>query len=215
MRRILTIGLIALLFVGAVVFACFDSDPDSLLGNDMSIVTGKHGSYLEIPHFTWPDREKWLEQWKAWKTEQEKMTTIKPADALQTAFPFTLNISFSGFLDDRGQQVTEEIVRLTLFYYSKSGEWMILKDIKDPAYEIVSEGGKSRALFGRHTIPTPMGYNEGEYIPVVFYFQTKSGNYNSFSLNDFLDKRKNLGAPNYAEGANVLAIIVCDNSKPY
>ena len=217
MKRLFTIALTALLFAGAVVFACFDSDPDSLLGNDTSTITGGNGSTVDITHGRLPgfDVGGWLDQWEEYQNEQEKLTKIKPAAAVLTAFPFTLNLAFSGFIDEVGQQVTEEIGRLTLYYYSKSGEWMVLKDIEKPAYEIVSEAGKSRALFGRHTIPTPMGYSAGEYIPVVFYFQTKSGRYSSFPLGQFLNRRRYLGAPNFAEGANVLAVIVRDNTKPY
>ena len=216
MKRIFSIALTALLFAGAVVFACFDSDPDSLLGNNTSTITGGNGSTVDITYNRLPgfDPDDWISVIPP-VDEQNKLTHIVPAAVIQTAFPFTLNIAFSGFIDERGQQVTDEIGRLTLYYYSVSGEWMVLKDIENPAYEIVSEAGKSRALFGRHTIPSPMGYSAGQYIPVVFVFQTKSGRYISFDLNAFLSRRKYLGAPNYAAGANVLAVLVRDNTKPY
>ncbi|MBS1452222.1 MAG: hypothetical protein HP002_02440 [Lentisphaeria bacterium] len=217
MRRIFAIALTALLFAGAVVLACFDSDPDSLLGNDTTTITGENGSSFDVAYPIIPgfNPDEWLDQWEEYQNEQEKLTKIVPVAAIQTAFPFTLNIAFSGFLDEQGQQVTEKIGRLTLYYYSKSGEWMVLKTIENPEYEIVSTAGKSRALFGRHTIPSPMGYSSGQYIPIVFHFQTKSGRYSSFNLNEFWGRRQHLGAPNFAQGANVLAIIVRDNTKPY
>lgn len=217
MKRILTFALAALFCAAVAVYACFDSDPDSLLDNDTTTITGGNGSTVGIATPILPgwNPDEWLDKWEEYQNEQEKLTKIKPSAATQTAFPFTLNLAFSGFIDEVGQQVTEEISRLTLYYYSKSGEWMVLKDIENPAYEIVSEAGKSRALFGRHTIPSPMGYTAGEYIPVVFYFRTKSGRYSSFNLGQFMNYRRYLGAPNFAEGANVFAVIVRDNTKPY
>ena len=50
MRRIFAIALTALLFAGAVVLACFDSDPDSLLGNDTTTITGENGSSFDVAY---------------------------------------------------------------------------------------------------------------------------------------------------------------------
>ncbi len=215
MKKILSV-ILAILCCCVSVFACFDKDPDSALGNDVTTVTGGNGSIIDIPHSRLPDfdSDDWLDQFIP-PAEAEKFTKIVPAGVIQTAFPFTLNLAFSGFIDESGEQVTSKITRLTLYYYSKSGSWMVLEDIRNPQYEIVSEAEKSRALFGRHTIPSPMGYSAGEYIPVVMYFETSGGQYRSFDLNAFLAYRKYLGAPNFAPGANVLAILVIDNSKPY
>ena len=216
MKRIFFAALTALLCAGAAVFACFDSDPDSLLGNGTTTITGGGGSSLDIEYAIRPgfDPDDWIHQLPP-VDDPNKLTRVQPVSAIKTAFPFTLNLAFSGFIDEQGRQVTEKIGRLTLFYYSKSGEWMILKTIQNPEYEVVSSAGKSRALFGRYTIPSPMGYSAGDFIPVVFYFETASGRYRSFDLNEMMQRRQYLGAPNFAAGASVLAIVVNDNTKPY
>ncbi len=215
MKKFLTFAL-ALLFAAALaVYACFDSDPDSLLGNSTTTITGGNGSsidvgYVELPGF---NSGEWLEKFPD-VNEQNKLRHVKPVSAIETAFPFTLNLAFSGFLDEQGRQVDEAIGRMTLFYYSKSGGWMILRDIVSPQYEVVSDAEKTRALFGRQTIPSPLGYADGDYIPVVFYFETASGNYASFDLDEMMSRREFLGAVNFAPGANVLAIVVRDNTRP-
>ncbi len=209
------ISLLAVILLGAAaVFACFDSDPNSLLGNDSTTVTGGGGSAVDISYTkdSW-DSQGWLAQFLGWKDFVEKLTVIKPEAVIRASFPFTLNLSFSGFINDDGTQDTGKITRLALYYYSKSGEWMVLQDIQNPQYSIVSDAESTRALFGRHTVASPLGYAEGEYIPVVFYFKTMT--HESFNLTDFLTYRKYLGAPNFAEGANVLALMVKDNRNPY
>ena len=216
MKKLFTFALAALFAAALAVYACFDTDPDSLLGNDTVTIFGSHGSSLDIGFVVIPgfNPDDWVGQIPP-VSEQNKLIHVKPVSAIETAFPFTLNIAFSGFLDEQGRQVDEEIGRLTLYYYSKSGEWMVLRDIVNPEYEIVSDAEKTRALFGRHTIPSPMGYAAGEYIPIVFYFETVSGSYSSFDLDEMMSRRKYLGAPNFATGANVIAVVVRDNTKPY
>ena len=209
--------IILTVLISCALWAGFLLDPDSLLGNDTVTITGSGGSTVDVgfspsPGFSGNNFVSGLPN----VDETNKLTTIKPVTAIQSAFPFTPRVAFSGFLHEDGQPVLEKISRLTLFYYDRSGGWMILRDIVDPEYEVISADGdgKLRALFGNDAVPSPLGYDAGDYIPLLFYFESESGNYASFDLETFLSLRQYRGAPNYAPGANVLALVVKKNSKP-
>ena len=192
--------------------ACFDSNPDSVLEFENTTLVGGGGSMIEIPHQPSPgfDAESWLSQFQP-PAESEKLTKIEPAAAIRAATPYTLNLTFSGFIDAQGGTSGETITRMTLFYYAKGGGWTILADIQNPGFVAIDE--KARPLFGRNTIPNRLGYSAGEYIPVVIYFENSAGQ-SSFDLDTFLSYRQYLGAPNYVTGAQVVAIVVTGNARP-
>lgn len=208
------LGLVVLFMAALGVLACFDSDPDSLLENDTTIIYGGGGStidvYTRVPvGFIEGD---FLKTFLLPSAMEEKLQTIVPAGAMKTAFPLTLRVSFSGFVDAQGEQVTEPVTRMCLLYYATSGQWTVLKEVVSPEYEVVSTADQPRALFGRYSIPSPLGYADGEFIPVLLYFETE--NYASFDLDELLALKNYPGAPNFVAGANVLAVVVMDNSKP-
>ena len=127
---------------------------------------------------------------------------------ISAAFPLTLNVSFSGFVDDSGNEVTEPITRMCVLYFSTSGKWIILKDIKNPAYTVIGTAENKRALFGKHTIPSALGYAGGEAMPVLLYF--KSANYENFSLDEVL-------ASNNPKPLNssVICLVPSGNNTPF
>lgn len=183
------------LLAALICMACFNSDPNSMLKNTgHTIVTGGGGSVVIIgPPGKKPESD------------------LAISAAIDASFPFTVNTSFTGFVNDDGTADTD-VVQLIIFYYDKTGGWQVLKEINNPRYTVVSDA--ARALFGRHTVTGPLGYLPGEFIPVVFYFRSSSGT-EAFDLSLFLKKKKNLYAPNLVEGAAVLALNVVDNRVAY
>lgn len=180
---------IATLLAAFNVFACFNSDPSSMLQNTAQTVSIGGGGQVDIFAL------KWSEPYD------------DAAVVIDAAFPLTLNISFTGFVADDGTADTD-IVQLVIFYFDKTAGWQVLKKINDPRYTVVSDS--ARALFGRHTITGPLGYEKGEYIPVVFYFKSSSGA-EAFDLEAFLANRSRRDAPSSVEGAVVLGLKVSGN----
>lgn len=193
--------------------ACFDVNPGQIIMPHRITIVGTSGSIVEVQHQQSPgfSASDWLSQFTP-PAEDERLTKIVPTAVIRTATPFTLNISFSGFLSSQGEQADEEVTRATIFYYAKGGGWTILRDIKNPGFVVIDDE-KPRPLFGKNTIPNQLGYTAGEYIPVVVYFENSAGQ-SSFNLNTFLSYRRYLGAPNFTSGVQVLAIVVSGNTRP-
>lgn len=165
MKRFYAILTGLLLFAAALaVFACFDDDPNSKLKNFNASITGGDGSStdVELPG-------------------QEQANPDGYAAVVAVSYPVTLNISFSGFLDG-GYPDPHPITRMCLLVYS-GGRWIILHDVKNPQYEVVTEADELRALFGRYTIPHPMGTIS---LFVLFYFENSNGK-KSFDLEQVLN----------------------------
>ena len=186
-------GLAALFVMSGTCWACFGSDPTSGTGNPATTITGGGGSTTDVV-IPGQIREDPFYGWDIPDNGNEYALTIS------AAFPLTLNVSFSGFVDDSGNEVTEPITRMCVLYFSTSGKWIILKDIKNPAYK--------RALFGKHTIPSALGYASGEAMPVLLYF--KSANYENFSLDEVL-------ASNNPKPLNssVICLVPSGNNTPF
>lgn len=194
-------GLAALFVMSGTCWACFGSDPTSGTGNPATTITGGGGSATDVV-IPGQIREDPFYGWDIPDNGNEYALTIS------AAFPLTLNVSFSGFVDDSGNEVTEPITRMCVLYFSTSGKWIILKDIKNPAYTVIGTAENKRALFGKHTIPSALGYAGGEAMPVLLYF--KSANYENFSLDEVL-------ASNNPKPLNssVICLVPSGNSTPF
>lgn len=194
-------GLAALFVMSGTCWACFGSDPTSGTGNPATAIIGGGGSIMEVV-IPGQIREDPFYGWDIPDNGNEYALTIS------AAFPLTLNVSFSGFVDDRGNEVTEPITRMCVLLFSTSGKWIILKDIKTPAYTVIGTAENKRALFGKHTIPSALGYASGEAMPVLLYF--KSANYENFSLDEVL-------ASNNPKPLNssVICLVPSGNSTPF
>ena len=194
-------GLAALYVMSGTCLACFGSDPTSGTGNPATTITGGGGSTTDVV-IPGQIREDPFYGWDIPDNGNEYALTIS------AAFPLTLNVSFSGFVDDSGNEVTEPITRMCVLYFSTSGKWIILKDIKNPAYTVIGTAENKRALFGKHTIPSALGYAGGEAMPVLLYF--KSANYENFSLDEVL-------ASNNPKPLNssVICLVPSGNNTPF
>ena len=211
--KTLGIALVSLFVLVGTCLACFDNDPGSNTGNPSVTISGEHGETVDItfPGIVLPDDIiiKPPITWPPWMLpDDDPRKDYQYALRLKAAFPLTLNVSFSGFLDDEGEQVTEPITRMCLLYFSTAGKWTILKDIKNPQYTVIGDADNKRALFGRHTIASPLGYNTGESLPVLLYFRTAS--YENFSLTSVL-------ASDYSKPINnaVICIVPSGNAVPF
>ncbi|MBE6367911.1 MAG: hypothetical protein E7052_08415 [Lentisphaerae bacterium] len=175
------------------VFACFNSDPSSNLINNSIPIVGNNGSILVI-------------KFSGWSLIDDIMDMLEEADVfLGVSFPYTLNIAFSGFINDDGTPDVE-VNRLILFYYSKNGEWTILRDVKNPSFTVVNDS--AMALWGHHSIPSSLGYKKGNMILIVPYFATKQNE--SFDLSAFLANKKSILAAKNVNAPRI-GLIVQDN----
>lgn len=193
MKKIFFAALAFVTLAFTSLWACFNDDPSSNLNNDPVTITGGGGEiiYIVVPG--------WGKIHKLENTDFNADVTIK------ASFPYTLNVSFSGFINDDGSSDTV-IKRLILFYYSKNGEWTVLQDIKNPSFNAVND--VAAALFGRHCIPSALGYTQNEVIPVVLYFATASNE--SFDLQSFLTRKKLLSAAESVQAPRI-ALVVQNN----
>ena len=178
-----------------VLFGCFNDDPSSFLRNETTHIP--NAGDISTP------------EWSI--VEEERYEFLQPegfkVDLLITAsFPFTINIAFSGFINQDGTPDTD-VVRMILFYYAGQGVgWTVLRDIRDPKFSVVSD--TPLPLFGYHCIPSSMGYRRGKVIPIVIYFETK--NNRSFDLERFLAHSKDISAANNTV-APAIGLLVNDN----
>ena len=198
MKKICAILTVALLFVAAVVFACFDDDPFSNLNNVATTVVGGHGSATDVE---FPG-----DQYLHPLPPAESLNSY--ANVVETSFPLTLEVAFSGFVDEQGEQVTEPITRMCVLYYSTAGQWTILHDIRNPKYTVIYPADERRALFGRYTIQSSLGFSPGQYISVMLYFAT--ANYENFDLDTVLASSAKTPIPSTA-----IALVPTGNIKPY
>lgn len=191
------------LLSATICLACFDDDPDSGLWDAPEVIEGEDGSTIDvnigggnITHFEgtgpWEDVE---------GTENSYATTI------EASFPLSLQLSFSGFLNYWGSHVSEPITRMCILYFSKDKRWIIYKEIRNPKFKVIYEDDELRALFGKYAISHPLGYSEGEPLPILIYFESE--HYKSFTLDSVLDSKN----PKPID-KQVIAIIVKNNTTP-
>ena len=214
MKKIL-LSVLGLLLCGAAVWACFDDDPFSDLSKPEVTVSGGDGSTSDVTTEGGTTARDDNGNFSPVNPDFPDLPDLKPeeqtrkyADILVSAFPLTLNVAFSGFIDPDGKQCNQPITRLCLLYFSTAGKWIILKDIRNPKYQVVSDAEGKRALFGKHTIPSAMGYPRGDVMPVMLYFE--GHNHQSFNLNAVLTSADKVPFDNMAIG-----IRPTDNIRPY
>lgn len=193
MKRIFFAALAFVTLAFTSLWACFNDDPGSNLNNNSVTITDGDGGILNIVIPGWGEIHDWED------------TDFNADVTIGASFPYTLNLSFSGFVNDDGSSDTA-IKRLVLFYYSKNGEWTVLQDIKNPSFNAVTD--VAAALFGRHCIPSALGYTQNEVIPVVPYFATASNE--SFDLQSFLTRKKLLSAAESVQAPRI-ALVVQNN----
>lgn len=82
--------------------------------------------------------------------------------------PFTYQMEFHGF---EGYE-SEKVTRCCFLYLDKTGRWKILRDIKNPKYEVTSNTGDMKAMFGKYSIQSTFGYKSCQILFVLAYFET-------------------------------------------
>ena len=199
------IAFFALFLTATTLLACFNSNPGKLLGNTSQTMVSENGGQVTVTSQPWGSSGtewEWL--------DSQKGLEIEPTAVIDTSLPLTINLEFSGFVNDDGSADTD-IVQLAIYYFDKTAGWTALKVINNPSYPVITDTPK--ALFGRHTVTGPLGYNKDEYIPVVFYFKSRSGK-ESFPLVAFLELRHYRAAAPFL-GISVLALRIRDNHIAY
>ena len=197
--------LVAVIVATATCFACFDSDPGSNTDNPTNTIPGDNGSDVDV---TIGGGSAWSEievDHPGWGDIQDE---FEYAMKVECSFPVTLNLSFSGFLNSSGQPVKAPVTRMCLLYFSTAGKWIILKDIQNPKFAVVTDAEGQRALFGKHTLTSPLGYTAGQTLPIMLYF--RSANYENFSLDEVLAS----SSPRPINHS-VIAIIPKNNATPF
>ena len=194
MKLILSLLCFFSLCLGGL-FGCFNDDPSSFLRNGTTHIP--NAGDISTPEWSIVERDlKELLLPDGFKTDL----------VIKASFPFTINIAFSGFINQDGTPDTD-VVRMILFYYAEQGiGWTILRDIRDPEFSVVSD--TPLPLFGYHCIPSSMGYRRNRIIPIVIYFETK--NNRSFDLERFLAYSKDISAANKTV-APAIGLLVNDN----
>ena len=106
------LACVAALFVAiGSVFACFVEDPTSSTSNPSASIVGGDGSSSDI---TIPggNHSGEIIVNPGWQVDpDDPRDDFSYALTVDAAFPLTLNVSFSGFLDEAGEQVDEPITR--------------------------------------------------------------------------------------------------------
>ena len=118
------LACVAALFIAiSSVYACFVADPTSSTSNPSASIVGGNGSSSDvtIPGENHPGT---VVENPGWQVDpDDPRDDYSYALTVDAAFPLTLNVSFSGFLDEAGEQVDEPITRMCLLYFSTAGRW--------------------------------------------------------------------------------------------
>lgn len=201
-----------LLLAASLALACLLNDPLSILGNTRTVSSAGDNGEITIvtvegvnSEYEVPDMSHYVDFLR------EAMQAYIASRTVAVSFPLTLQVSFSGFADLEGRPIDEPVTRLSLYIWDRKGEWVLLRDIRNPQYAVADAGGAERALFGMHTIPHSMGYAPGEVIPVVTYFASE--NHESFDLATFQANRRERSAASLA-GADPFFLCWTGNTSP-
>ena len=129
---------------------------------------------------------------------------------ITSTFPLTINIQFSGFDYNDGQKTN----RACLLYLDKNGYWRIIKQIKDVNWDIQTNTGNKRAMFGQYVINDSLGYKNGEIMFVICYFE--SNTHSTHNLNELLSTKQTTSTliPQRLQNLGAIAIRVVTNRKP-
>ena len=176
--------------------------------------------------------EGWLSKWFASNsiTEDNKQF-YKHAEVL-ASFPLTINCSFNPFQitkedvltsnrvlrDANGNAIQLEnglsmddqskITRFCLLYWGKNKKWTVLKDIKNPNYQIIMNTSHKTSMFGKYVFQNKYGFKQNQIMFIVAYFETQNGfKTPPQGLNTLIQKR-----PHEING--VIRVGVLQNQKP-
>ena len=129
---------------------------------------------------------------------------------ITSTFPLTINVQFSGF-DYNDSQKTN---RACLLYLDKNGYWRIIKQIKNVNWDIQTNTGNKRAIFGQYVINDSLGYKNGEIMFVICYFE--SNTHSTHNLNELLSTKQTTSTltPQRLQDLGAIAIRVVTNRKP-
>lgn len=202
----------AVFFAAATCFACFNEDPESNTGNSPVTIQGEDGAQTDVSVDGGTFER--LHPWPPAPSPDPPAPLPWPypdlefASTLECSFPMTLSIGFSGFLTASGEQVTEPVTRMCLLYFSTAGEWTVLKDIRNPQFTVVTDADDRKALFGKHTLKSSLGYGVGQILPVMLYFSTE--NYENFPLEFVLQSKEAVPL-----NKMVIGFIPMNNTTPF
>ena len=223
MKKLMAFMAAFFVFAG-ILWACFEDDPTSGIGTQEVTIEGNNGSSVKM-EFGWnagnlnkdtgkltiikpnpSGGDPTTEEVSGSFTEEELTSENNYAAVSYTAFPVTLFLSYSGFLADDGTAIPfSYLTRMCLLYFSTAGKWVILKEYKNIDVKIDDD---AKALFGKYTIQSSLGYKSGEIMPVLVYYQW--GSYSNFDLDAVLASNKKLPLNN-----QVIGFYVRNNTKPY
>ena len=129
---------------------------------------------------------------------------------ITSTFPLTINIQFSGFDYNDGQKTN----KACLLYLDKNGYWRIIKQIKDVNWDIQTNTGNKRAIFGQYVINDSLGYKNGEIMFVICYFE--SDTHSTHNLNELLSTKQTTSTltSQRLQDLGAIAIRVVTNRKP-
>ena len=170
MKKFITSLFLVFVFVFSVI-ACFIDDPNANSGNHTVTFT-LEGSVISVT-FTQTLDSQTHGTWNNQTYEIHANVTT----------PFTYEVEFSGFENHESDKIT----RMCLLYLNKDGKFKILKDIKNPSFNVASNTGEKRALFGKYSVYSTFGYKSGEILAILAYFETATKS--THNLNTMLNTK--------------------------
>lgn len=203
MKHILSTLLLTFLF-NLCTYACFVDDPSRIVFKKQDVVITLNNAVIQY-HFplTESSSANGIIQ-GLWKNK------TYTCDAM-TSFPLTVNLQFMGFENSNSENKTN---RACLLYLDKNGKWQILKQIKNVKWDIETNTGNARALFGQHVIQNSMNFKNGEILFVLCYFE--SNNNSTHNLTQLLTTKQTINTftEERINQLGVIAIRVISNTKP-
>lgn len=181
------------------LIACYIHDPAAHLKKQEEVVTLENAEIIyELPY---TDENIGKGTWNGQQFDLQ----------CKTAFPFTVDLQVQ--LYDNNQE-PEKITRASLLCLNKQGDWQIVRDIKDVSWDISSNDGTAKAIFGQDSIKNTMGYKDGEVMFVMTYFE--SANQKTHNLEEILSTRQTTESltTERLNKLGVIAIGVSTNIKP-
>lgn len=129
---------------------------------------------------------------------------------ITSTFPLTINMQFSGFDYDDNQKTN----RACLLYLDKNGYWRIIKQIKNVNWDIQTNTGDKRAIFGQYVINDSLGYKNGQIMFIICYFESNS--HSTHNLTELLATKETASTltQQRLQDLGALAIRVATNRKP-
>lgn len=200
MKNILSILLMTLLF-NVCTYACFIDDPTRIVFKKQDIVITMDDAVIQ---YSFPLTESSSANSVIRGTWNNKIYTC---DAM-ASFPLTINLQFLGFENNAKTN------RACLLYLDKSGKWQMLKQIKNVKWNIETNTGNMRALFGQHVIKNQMNFKDNEILFILCYFESSDST--THNLTQLLSTRESTSTltQDRINQLGIIAIRVISNRKP-